>query len=351
MANPLLDEPIRVRLTNPADMAAAVPHLVGFYPTESLVVISLRGPRKRVGLTMRFDLPAVQHHAPLADDVALRLATDGAERALIACCTSQPDHSAGLPRCDLVAAISERLDARDIALMDALLLRDGRWWSYLCDDPACCPSGGTPVTAATDVAAAHALVGRALLPDRAALADTLRPVQSLAREAMSQALDRVGDSVADRVAAGEVAAVRAETVALVAELAERYADPADAWMTDDEAARVIIGLFDIHGRDKVLTTAIGADLTIMQSVMVEICRRAIPPADAPPCAVLAWLAYAHGHGALANVALDRALASDPDYSLAHLLRDALFQQVPPAVLRETWLLASKRTSPRKSTRR
>ena len=45
---------------------------------------------------------------------------------------------------------------------------------------------------------------------------------------------------------------------------------------------------------------------------------------------LAWQA---GDGALANVALDRALADNPRYSMAQLLRDALDSGAPPSMAR------------------
>ena len=74
----------------------------------------------------------------------------------------------------------ERIDAalkdRDIVLRDALLVRGGRWWSYRCDDPGCCPSDGTEIPVDTEIAAAHALAGRSLLPSRDALRDQLKPV-------------------------------------------------------------------------------------------------------------------------------------------------------------------------------
>jgi hypothetical protein len=59
----------------------------------------------------------------------------------------------------------------------------------------------------------------------------------------------------------------------------------------------------------------------------------VAPDDAPVCTLLAWTAYARGEGALANVALDRALAGRPDYSLALLLRAALDGGVHPDEVR------------------
>jgi hypothetical protein len=342
MAVPLADRPARVRLTSPAEMAAAVPHLVGFRPEESLVVISLRGPHKRIGLTMRFDLPAPTYDEHFAGEVGARLEADGASHALLACCTEAQGDQPHLPRAELIARIRLDVDGRGIALMDALLIRRGRWWSYLCDDAECCPLDGTVVDEAVDVAAAHALVGRAMLPNRQALVDSIRPVEFRARAAMEQALDRIGNEFAGRVQREGLDRVCEDAVALVRQLVQRYADPATAQITDSEAALLITSLFSRTIRDAVLMSALGDDLDVMQSLFIDVCRRALPPHDAGACTTLAWIAYANGNGSLVNVALERALASEPDYSLAEILREALHRQVPPAVLRETWLLASTR---------
>jgi hypothetical protein len=56
------------------------------------------------------------------------------------------------------------------------------------------------------------------------------------------------------------------------------------------------------------------------------------PHAAPICTVLAMTAYRTGDGTLANVALDRAMTSDPAYRLAHLLSYAITQALPPAML-------------------
>ncbi len=45
---------------------------------------------------------------------------------------------------------------------------------------------------------------------------------------------------------------------------------------------------------------------------------------------MAWQA---GDGALANVALDRALADEPRYSMAHLLRQVITAGAPPSLAR------------------
>ena len=55
------------------------------------------------------------------------------------------------------------------------------------------------------------------------------------------------------------------------------------------------------------------------------------PATSPrPASLLAFTAWQDGNGALANLALDRALADQPDYSMALLLRDILDAGTPPS---------------------
>jgi hypothetical protein len=51
--------------------------------------------------------------------------------------------------------------------------------------------------------------------------------------------------------------------------------------------------------------------------------------------VLAWSAYLKGNGALANVALEIVFATDPEYSLALLVDQALQNGLPPEMLRRS----------------
>src|SRR4051812_50152036 len=81
-----------VRLTSPGEIAAAVPHLCGFVPSESLVAVSLRGDRRRIGLTLRFDLPVIEAVADTAnaEEGAGRPAPDGAAPILLVVYTEKP---------------------------------------------------------------------------------------------------------------------------------------------------------------------------------------------------------------------------------------------------------------------
>ena len=63
----------------------------------------------------------------------------------------------------------------------------------------------------------------------------------------------------------------------------------------------------------------------------DLTRHAQPGYIAGPACLLAFTAWQTGNGALANVALDRALADNPGYSMALLLRDAIDAGAPPSM--------------------
>ena len=66
----------------------------------------------------------------------------------------------------------------------------------------------------------------------------------------------------------------------------------------------------------------------------DLTRYAVPGLPgAAPASLLAFVAWQSGNGALANVAVDRALADDPRYSMALLLRQVITAGAPPSLAR------------------
>ena len=324
-----------VRLTSPGEIAAAVPHLCGFVPSESVVLISLRGPRARVGLTMRFDLPPPAGEAALAAEAAERLAADGACRTVAVVHTERA--GAALPRRRFVDLLRERCRERGLEVDDVLLVRAGRWVSYLCSDEGCCPRDGTPLSAARSspalglVAAQQAVEGRAVLPSREELAASVAPPQLLAARAAAQALTEAQQAFAQDLLARGRRAASARALQGWRAVVGRFADPR-AQVTQQEAAELAVALEDVLVRDEVATWAL-RDASALLGALHALARLTPAPFDAPVCTLLAWVAYAEGNGGLANVALERVGLSRPDYSLAVLLRQALDGQVPPAQVR------------------
>lgn len=328
----------RIRLSGPAALVAAVPHLVGFVPAESLVVLSLRGAERAwVHLTLRFDLPPPALVAELVADVAVRLVHDRADQAVLICYTEAKGER---PGAELVERLGPRLAARGIVVRDAVLVRGGLWRSYLCDDPACC-DGPQPVPPAPlQLAAANVYDGRSVLPDREALVASLRPVGGVARVSMVQARERQSLALLERIRTGEGwEALRAESVRLFEEALARVGDPGGA-LTDDETARLLVGLDSVSVRDEVISWVRRRDPRL-QALLEHLMRRAIPPDDAPACATFAWVSYCAGQAAVAAIAVDRALASDPEHGLTLLIDEALRRQVHPRELRRAAVAAGR----------
>jgi hypothetical protein len=328
------------RLTTPAQMVAALPLQLGYVPTESIVVVCCHEPRGRMGLTMRFDLPAASLEGVLADEIEQRVRQQESTRVLIVVYT---DEGPGLARTSLVSDLRQRFG--DLIVTEAALVRAGRFWSYLCQQEKCCPAAGTPVDDARESSSIRLieteaiLRGRTVLPDRAALEASVAAPAFLAAEAAAQRCEYASALLQDAVdeaglGVAAMASLSAWDVAM-----DRYASP-PAVLADMEAAALAISLFDVWVRDQ-LAARPERDLPALQALLEEVMRRTPPPFDAPVCALFAWLTYCEGGGALVTIALQRALSTDPDYALAELLRQAILAQVPPKKLRRITRLSQQ----------
>ncbi|HVW82247.1 MAG TPA: DUF4192 domain-containing protein [Mycobacteriales bacterium] len=320
-----------VRLSSPGELARAIPLLLGYRPTESLVITCLHGDHATVGLTLRFDLDALYPLGGVADMIAARAAVAGADGILVAIYTDQGIEDGDLPCTDLAVDLFQH---PGLWVSDALLIHHDRWWSYLCHSDECCPMEGTPIELTTSeltaLEASMVLSGSAVMTDRASL------VASLACDevATSAVQRRRVTRARTRVARMDPRARRAELAKLVTRLSRRMEDPRGI-VTDAEAVLVSALCEDIGARDDLLLQS-GSPKRRMEllSLLRIVVRRMPPPHDAAVCTALAWFAYATGDGTLANIALDRALDSDPAYSLALLLESGLERQLPPSMIEE-----------------
>lgn len=324
-----------VKVSSPADVLGVIPHRIGFAPQESLVVVSLHGPRRRDELVMRFDLAASRHDAAFGDEVIGRLRQHGADATLLVCYSEAPEPAVGLLRAPLIRSLRRDLRRAGIELVDALLVRGGRWWSYLCRDETCCPLQGTPVPAEPTPAASHYAAeavaqGSVLLPDRATL---VASVEHQSDPAWEQAWEVIGDRMLTLVVHCGPDILRQVTCRSAEAVVERWSLGDRAVAVDDGVA-LCLGLRSKSARDQVMTMVLDHDPALLAALFAELARRT-PDADAAPvCAVLAWAAYAAGHGALAAVAAERALRAEPGYTMAELVLEGLDRMVPPAEIRE-----------------
>ena len=323
-----MSAPAVARLSSPGEILAVLPSLCGFRPDESLVMLSLRGPRKRLGLTARVDLPDERGELPLARLCVDRMAGDGADAVVVAV------YSEHGRRPGLVEAITAACDARRLDVLEALHVHGALWTSYSCTAP-CCPDTGTPVPVAPPVLglvqAEQAVSGRAQLASREELVRSLAPPALLSAALADQRLDQAEQLwLRSRTAHGATAS-RHATLEHARVLLDRVAEGGSVLPHD--AALLAVGLGDVVARDR-LATMVLTRADELLSLMVQVARQVTPPRDASVCALLAWTAYAKGDGATANVALDRALAGTPDHSLSLMLRQWLDAGIPPDQVRD-----------------
>jgi hypothetical protein len=330
-----------VRISDPGEVAAALPHLLGFRPEESVVVVGLGGPSGgRVGLTVRADLPPPQHAVPLASALARGIATDDPAAVVIAVVSESddefdPDGGVDLPHRDVVHALVVTLADSRIPVRDALLVRGGRWWSYDCPHECCFPGAGTPLPPGTSaLEAASVATGQVLAQSREELEARITHLDRVDREAVREACFAMVNTRTARAAAAGWGAVEKDAWAAVeAAVSERRAEAAVPPLAPEALAEIVWGLQHTTLRDRALGLALGEDAAAAEALWTECTRRAPWMLAAAPATLLAVSAWLRGDGAMASVALERALGSDEDYPLAQLLRSALAACMRPDELR------------------
>ncbi|HET7328564.1 MAG TPA: DUF4192 domain-containing protein [Nocardioidaceae bacterium] len=314
-----------LKAKSPGDLLALVPYRVGFHPTESLVVITVAGPRKRLGFSMRVDLPPPEHLELVADQVSEALRRNKADRVVMVVYTQAPQRAQ-----PLVDEMLRRFDSGGIDVLEALRADGKLWFPYLCDGP-CCPAEGTAYDNSCHPLAAQAVLeGGVALPDRATLEASVAPVCGIAAVSMMQAAARAEDELLTLAAAGWSAEeIRTALERQMRDLVQDYlGDPRR--LDDNELARAAVWAQFIPVRDvawRMMSRAdAGAHLTLWRQAL----RRVPPPYEPAVACLAAFAAWLHGDGALACCALERALGAAPDYSMANLIDQTLRAAIPPS---------------------
>lgn len=332
-----MDSTPRLRLSGQGDLIAAVPHLLGFPPEQSLVLVGLRQPHSSVAITMRVDLPPDRPDcAPSLEELeplGQALLSHGATECLAMIMTELPDQGGLQPYVDVVADLDEALAAAGVEVCDIVLVRTGRWRSYLCLDQQCCPAEGTVLPqASAELAAYAAFSGSVVRASRSALVAMIATDPG-AMAAAQRALVHVGREMADAAAAGTSEAFKLRIEKTIESRIKVLATGAARPMGHRDVARISIAMVDRQLRDRVAAHCLQETASAAESLWIDLLQRVPPPLDAAPATMLALSAWARGDGAMANVALDRALGSDPGYSLAQLVRTALDHALPPETVR------------------
>lgn len=291
------------------DAIAAVPYLLGFHPSRSLVVIGFDGPAPGA-CAARLDLPSCD----AADRTAAVLAGHGFRRALLL--GYGPAAEVG----ESAAAMRTALGSAGVPVAGAVRVGDGRYWPLTPD----CPPEGVPYDVSGSTIAAEAtFAGRVVLADRAELVRSVQPLDGPDRAAMRRATHRAEQHLSE-LGSGD------DPVAFLDRVTARA--HVGVLPTDDEVARLGVHLTDTRIRDEAWMRldedAPAADIVLWRDVLRRVEAGYVPA----PASLLAYAAYSAGDGGLANVALERALNADPSYTMAVLLHEVIDAGIPPSRL-------------------
>ena len=308
----------------PHDLLAAVPFLIGYHPTNSLVIISVKDDV--LEMAMRIDFP----NNPSTEAfqlLATHLKRDQAEAALIVA-YEPTDSNKGE---SVLREIAEVIAKTDIPIRELMLVREGRWRSLLCHDQSCCPLAGNPIEDFQNsrIAAEQVANGKLLpFPDSAGLTHSIAPI------ALAKDLNWNAKVVGFRVNPEdeELNAKQRDGADCVLLLADFYIQKIQMskFQDYDLMARVLGRLSDVQVRDFALGCHNEETYFAYWSMWRDLLLIAPPKFVAPVACLFAALAYENGEGALAQRSLDRALEDDPEYSLARLLRRVFSSGWPPS---------------------
>ncbi len=327
-----------LRIADPGELIASVPALIGFRPHDSLVLIALGGASgRRVGLTLRIDLPPPEQVRDAAEYAVTSLLADVVDGAVVVVIGTSA--GPGPARPDVAAAVVDALEDRGVTVHAVVgvdrILAGAQWRCY----ESCGCRGVLPDPRATAAAVTAVAQGRVVLADRSELQRLVEPGD--AERVRHRELLLIG--VADRALAGRDPGADGDAMSLaVVEAALADAGAGTLVLDDDRVVALAAALVRPTVRDAALErsapagslpTTGGPAGAGAETLWAALCRELPDPEAAEAAALLAASALMRGDGALANVALDRAEQSWPGHRLAGLLRSVASLGLRPAQVR------------------
>ncbi|MFF7096193.1 DUF4192 family protein [Streptomyces rubradiris] len=358
------DHTAQVTLRTPAELADALPYLLGYRPEDSMVLVALhdREGRGRFGGRARLGIPADEEDWEAAARQLARGLVTGSERrgarpeGMVAYVCQEPGPGESgrevkqrLTR--LAQLMRTECGSLDVPVVEALCVSDGRFWSYCCPVKGCCPEDGSPMglPGTSVLAAAATYAGLQVRGTLKELRARLQPWESAAALDQEIALDAAGMSLVPRILDETTREeVAQETLVLAERIIRRLAAAApvsgthpadvrdDGLLDADEAATLILGLQDRTTRDRAAAWMEGDVAAPALRLWRALARRCVGPYSehaAAPLTLAGWVAWSTGDELEAREALAMALGADPDYLFARLLHQACNEGLDPEAVR------------------
>lgn len=325
-----MDNTAALPLNTIGELLTAVPHMLGYYPTDSLVLVSLHdnaSGQARLGATMRIGLPTPQEYTDLVTYLLAGPLHTVCPDALALVLLSH-DNAPGeeLPHHRLVSTLRLALAAAGMPVIQAVWapeIRHGaEWVSYL--DPELRGRLGDP--RASLVGAELTARGQIVFDSREQMCALIAPADSGATAARwATQLDGLALEAPDP---GDALDQHVQDINEVIDGIAAGQDP-----DEHTLVRILHWLQTTLIRDAMLPTLLSSDKAhAAEHLWLALVRNAPAPELAEPAALLALSTYLRGEGALARIAVTRAKEANPDHILAGLLERALDHGIPPGDL-------------------
>ncbi|MGW1286181.1 DUF4192 domain-containing protein [Streptomyces sp. NPDC001118] len=353
-----------VTLRTPAELADALPYVLGYRPEDSMVLVALhdREGQGRFGGRARLGIPAHEEDWEAAARQLAHGLVTGSERRgarpeqMVAYVCQEPSpgesgHDVKRRLARLAHLLRTQCGDLDVPVVEALCISNGRFWSYCCPTEGCCPEDGTPMglPGTSVLAAAATYAGVQVRGTLRELRARLQPWETTAALEQEIALDTAGMTLVPRMLDdASRAEVAEETLGLAERIIHRFAAAApapgthpadkrdDALLAYDEAAALILGLQDRTTRDRAATWMEGDEAAGALRLWRALARRCVGPYGehaAAPLTLAGWVAWSTGDELEAREALAMALGADPDYLFARLLHQACNEGIDPEAIR------------------
>jgi len=292
-------------ISSPDELVAAIPHLLGFKPEESIVFLPLRSdlPVARVDIpTTARDREGVWRSI---SDAFRRYAQPGSNVAIV-CLTAERE------RANVVSQhFAARLSSIGIETPILLWADETRWADLDSGD-----MGIQTDAARESVAAMTVLSGRAQpASSRESLAGSLvgdrKPVADLLPETREAARENTA-TLEGRWALGRMQRFQRDGVRL----------------SDADAARLLVAVESTPTRDRLWLDMNRGNAGSHVALWTDMTKRAPDEVRAAPASLLGFASWLSGHGALAWCALDQVPREKP-YALADLVAAAVQSGMHP----------------------
>lgn len=310
-------------LTSPTDLLATVPFLIGYQPSDAIVLMALSD--ETISMAMRIDFPESITQSEAAA-IAARIAGERADAVLMVSYIPDSFEGAELVLQELTAAL---LDC-NLSLRESIIVVSGRWRSLVCESLTCCPVEGSPLPELLEsrIAVEEVAKGKPLpFPDLATMAESIAPLP------IDLALIEMISRVESIDYEGDALQVQREGAAAVTDFIHDFAT--DGICRDRRlVATLLVRLHDLQVRDYALGVMNEAESELHYAAWRWLLRRAPEGYVAAPATLFAVACYERGDGALANLALERAQSDQPSYTLTKLLSQVFRSGQPPTLFRK-----------------